>query len=171
MTAEKSFWTFVAMMRRNGPYRLQSLFLPGQPQVVVSLYCLDRLTQMFLPELFSHFKTLQVTPILFAHAWFTTLFGYTFPIEFTRQIWTVFFASGKTFLFRVGMAILKLLEPSLLKMGFDDALAALKGCTNLNVSRVIEEADRFTAIDNRLLKALKREAIQVFKTSPLQDVM
>jgi hypothetical protein len=56
MNAENSFWVLVAMLRRSGPYRLQSIFLPGQPQVIVSLYCLDRLIEMFLPALFSHFK-------------------------------------------------------------------------------------------------------------------
>lgn len=171
LSPEKSFWMFVAMMRRNGPYRLQSMFLPGQPQVIVSLYCLDRLIELFLPSLFSHFKRLQVTPILFAHAWFSTLFGYTFPPEFTQQIWTIFFVSGKTFLFRVAVAILKILEAPLLNLGFDEALALLKGCVSLNVFRVIDEADKFVAIDIRLVKKIKKEAIKVFKASSLPDVM
>lgn len=172
LSPEKSFWMFVTMMRRNGPYRLQSLFLPGQPQVIVSLYCLDRLIELFLPSLFSHFKKVQVTPILFAHAWFCTLFGYTFPPEFTQQVWTVFFVSGKTFLFRVAIAILKLLEAQLLKLAFEEALDLLKkGSTSLNVFRVIEEADKFVAIDIRLVKRIKKEAIKVLKASKLQDVM
>jgi hypothetical protein len=85
MSAENSFWMIVTMLRQSGPYRLQSVFLPGQPQVIVSLYCLDRLIEIFLPALFSHFKEIRLTPILFAHAWFTTAYGYTFPIKFTTQ--------------------------------------------------------------------------------------
>jgi hypothetical protein len=94
MSAENSFWMLVVLLSRSGPYRLQSMFLPGQPQVIVSLYCLDRLIEMFMPVLFSRFKEIKVTPILFAHAWFTTLFSYTFPVVFTRQIWTIFFVTG-----------------------------------------------------------------------------
>jgi ABC-type arginine transport system ATPase subunit len=112
-----------------------------------------------------------VTPILFAHAWFTTAFGYTFPVDFTAQVWTVFFVSGKVFLFRVAVAILKLMEPMLLKLDFDESLAALKNSVNLNVFRVIEEADRFSAIENKVVKKLKQEALKVLKSSNLSDLM
>jgi hypothetical protein len=167
MSAENSFWMLVTMLRRCGPYRLQSLFLPGQPQVIISLYCLDRLIEIFLPALFSHFKEIRLTPLLFAHAWFTTTFGYTFPIKFTTQIWTIFFATGKVFLFRVGIGILKLLESALMKLDFDECLVALKNAANFKVATVVEEADKFSAVDEKLIKKLKKEAVKWLKSAPM----
>jgi hypothetical protein len=171
MSAEKSFWMLVAMLRRNGPYRLQSMFLRGTPQVIVSLHCLDRLIEMYLPKLFSHFKELKITPVLFANAWFTTLFGYTFPHSFTTVIWTLFFASGRVVLFRVAMGILKLSEEDLLKGDFEECLWTLKATSKLPVKAVLEEADRFATIDDRLVKMLKKEAIRLLKSSNVIDMM
>lgn len=85
---EESFWCFVSLIKS---YDLRSYFAAGVPELVVNLYCLDRFIEIFMPKLFSHFKEERISPILFASEWFTTLFGYTFPLEFTRAIWTVFF--------------------------------------------------------------------------------
>lgn len=67
-----------------------------------------------MPSLFSHFKEERVSPILFASEWFTTMYGYTFDLEFTTRVWTVFFHVRKPWLFRVAMGILRVLEKQVL---------------------------------------------------------
>jgi hypothetical protein len=151
MSAEESFWILVVLLMRKGPYRLQSMFLRGTPQVVVCLYCLDRLTELFLPKLFSHFKEVKISPILFATPWFATLYSYTFPFEFTAVIWTIFLQSGKVILFRVAMSILKLMETNLLQLGFEECMFALKEAKCLQVRDVVQEADKFCAIDEKFV--------------------
>ncbi len=127
--------------------------------------------EIYLPKLFSHFKELKITPVLFANAWFTTLFGYTFPREFTTVIWTLFFASGRVVLFRVAMGVLKLSEEALLKGDFEDCLFVLKAASKLKVQAVVEEVDRFASIDDKLIKMLKKEAIQLLKSTSVSDIM
>jgi hypothetical protein len=147
------------------------MFLRGTPQVIVCLYCLDRLIEFFLPKLFSHFKEVKITPILFATPWFVTLYSYTFPSEFTTVIWTIFLHSGKVFLFRVAMAILKLAETNLLHLDFEGCLFALKETRNLKVQAVVQEADKFFVIDEKFVKLLKREAIKMLKSTSPSDLM
>jgi hypothetical protein len=171
MSAEESFWILVVLLMRKGPYRLQSMFLRGTPQVVVCLYCLDRLTELFLPKLFSHFKEVKISPILFATPWFATLYSYTFPFEFTAVIWTIFLQSGKVILFRVAMAILKLMETNLLQLGFEECMFALKEAKCLQVRDVVQEADKFCAIDEKFVTLLKKEAIEMLKTTSVSDLL
>jgi hypothetical protein len=77
----------------------------------------------------------------------------------------------KVFLFRVGLAILKLVEPVLLKLDFDECLVVLKNTTGLSVSEVIEQADKFSMVDAKLMKKLKMKAVKVLKSAPLADLM
>lgn len=50
-------------------YGLRDYFAAGVPELVTNLYCLDRLIEMFIPHLFSHFKEERISPILFASEW------------------------------------------------------------------------------------------------------
>ena len=146
---------FVCLIK--GRYELRSYFASGVPELVTNLYCLDRCIELYLPALFSHFKEQRISPILFASEWFTTLFGYNFSIEFTSAIWTVFLSIGKLYLFRVAMGILRLQEKELLRMDFETIILRLKN-PQLSIRDVIEEADRFATIDEKLMARLRREA-------------
>lgn len=151
---EEAFWCFVSLIKT---YELRSYFAVGVPELVVNLYCLDRFVELFMPQLFSHFKEERVTPILFASEWFTTLYGYSFELSFTRAIWTVFFSVGKLFLFRAAMGILRLLEKDLMRLNFEKIILLLKH-PPVTARDVIEEADKFGAIDDRMLARMMKEA-------------
>ncbi len=157
LSAEESFWTFVCLIK--GRFELRTYYATGVPELVTNLYCLDRCIELYLPPLFSHFKEQRVSPILFASEWFTTLFGYNFDLNFTTAIWTVFLSIGKLYLFRVAMGILRLQEKDLLTMEFEAIILRLKN-PQVSVKEVMEEADRFATIDDRLIQRLKREAAQ-----------
>jgi hypothetical protein len=75
------------------------------------------------------------------------------------------------FLFRVGIGIIKLLESALMKLDFDDCLVVLKNATNLNVRKVVEEADKFSAVDAKMIKRLKKEAMKWINSASLADLM
>lgn len=152
---EEAFWVFTCLIK--GRYDLRGFFASGVPELIVNLYCLDRCVELYLPPLFSHFKEQRVSPILFASEWFTTLFGYNFPTEFTRGVWTVFLSLGKVYLFRVAMGILKLQEKDLLEMRFEAIIMRLKNPV-ISLRDTLDEADRFSTIDERFLTALRKEA-------------
>ena len=155
LSAEESFWMLVSLLK--GRYDLRALFSAGVPDLVSNLYCLDRFIELYLPHLFSHFKEQRISPILFASEWFTTLFGYNFELEFTTAIWTVALSVGKLYLFRVAMSILRLQEKELLKMEFENIILRLKH-PGVSAKDVIEEADRFASIDDKLYMRIRREA-------------
>ena len=155
LSPEKSFWVLVTLIK--GSYNLRRYFERNVPELVVNLYCVDRLIEMYLPALFSHFKEERVSPVMFASEWFTTLFTFTFPISFTRRVWTEFFVHGKLYIFRVSMAILKLLEKKLLKLPFESIVQMLKA-PPVTLNKVLEKAERFSSIDESMYKHLSDEA-------------
>jgi hypothetical protein len=157
LSPEETFWMFVCLIK--GRYELRSYFATGVPDLVTNLYCLDRCIELFLPALFSHFKEQRISPILFASEWFTTLFGYNFSIGFTTAIWTVLLSVGKLYLFRVAMGILRLQEKELLQMDFENIILRLKD-PPVAIRDVLEEADRFATIDDKMMARLRKEASQ-----------
>ena len=153
---EEAFWMFVCLIKT---YKLRNYFAAGVPELVINLYCLDRLIELHLPQVFSHFKEQRVTPILFASEWFTTLFGYTFELSFTRIIWTVFFHEGKPWLFRVALAIVSCLEKQILQSSFESLIMLLKN-PPVNIKQVVKETGHFTSVTKRVLEILAIEAAQ-----------
>jgi F0F1-type ATP synthase membrane subunit a len=51
--------------------------------------------------------------------WFTSIFILSFPVSLCIRIWDNLLANGTIYLFQVSLAILKLLEPDLLKLDLD----------------------------------------------------
>ena len=91
-------------------------------------YIFDRLIESETPALFAHFKAFNVSPVLFSTTWFETLFARTFSIRHLSQIWDfLLFREQKHHLFAIGLALLKLEAPNLLKQqGFETLIASCK---------------------------------------------
>lgn len=73
----------------------------------------------------------EIRTDLFLFKWLQTLFAQCFPIEVTARLWDSFFLEGTSFLFRAALAILKLLQPSLLKLPVEDCFALLTGSVRM----------------------------------------
>lgn len=58
-------------------------------------------------------------PPIYATQWFMTIFSTNMPIELTLRIWDIFFIEGKKILYRVALAIFKILEKELLESDFE----------------------------------------------------
>jgi len=123
MTAQKAFWVLVQLFKTQS---ISGLFNNGLPLLRQYLYILDRLIENHLPKVFSHFKGQGIVPMLFASEWFSTLFTYTFPFETTNRVWDFFFMEGTVYLFRVGLAMLKLSQDIILKSSFETIIEHLK---------------------------------------------
>lgn len=123
LSEEDAFWTFVQMIKS---YDLGGMFKPGLPLLTNFLYKVDRLLQVFSPDLFLHLKSLGIKPVMYASEWFSTLFAYNFDFELTSRIWDVFFLEGLDYLLKIAMAILKISEEHVLKLNFEKTLMYLK---------------------------------------------
>lgn len=66
----ETFWLFVHLIKK---YKLTGLWEDGLPLLKFCLYCLDRVIGEKLPKLFSHFKSLNITPLLLVSGWISSL--------------------------------------------------------------------------------------------------
>lgn len=70
-----------------------------------------------LPSLKAHFNDEGLPDLLWITKWFQSCFLYSFPAGLCLRVWDCIMAYGTRFLISTALAILKLIEPSLL--GFD----------------------------------------------------
>lgn len=68
----------------------------------------------YLPKLFSKFEAIDLSPQMYASRWFITLFADYFPMELVVRIFDIYLMEGRKILFRIALAIFKLLEKELM---------------------------------------------------------
>lgn len=66
-----------------------------------------------LPALMAHLTDAGIEVAMFATQWFMCLYVNTFPTETSMRVWDVLVYEGPKVLFRVAVAVLKLLEEEL----------------------------------------------------------
>ena len=116
--------------------------MPVDKHLLQSFYLLDRLIEILLPKLFSHFKAQGVGPAMFASEWFGTLFSRLYPISFVLPLWDVLLLEDYRYIYRISVAILKLVQSSLLSRSLEDILRFLKEkVKSLDPFTVIHTAD------------------------------
>jgi len=119
MDAEAAFWCFASVME----VVLPGLFCVNHRRMSFELELFDRLVEVRLPQLATHFKRLDITSCLYASIWFKTLFTYSaFPEDKKIFILDAVFAQGADVLHHVGLQILSRFERSLLQCGFEAVL-------------------------------------------------
>eukprot|EP01029_Cantina_marsupialis_P023951 TRINITY_DN604226_c0_g1_i1.p1 TRINITY_DN604226_c0_g1~~TRINITY_DN604226_c0_g1_i1.p1 ORF type:complete len:494 (-),score=127.66 TRINITY_DN604226_c0_g1_i1:437-1918(-) len=66
--------------------------------------------------LHNHFEEIGITPEMYFFVWYMTVFMRAFPLEVVARLWDCFLVEGEVFLFKTAIGIIKLLEPTILKM-------------------------------------------------------
>lgn len=64
---------------------------------------------------------------LFLFKWLQSLFAQCFPIDITSRVLDNFLFEGTSYLFRTAFSILKLLQPSIMKLPIEECFALLTG--------------------------------------------
>jgi len=142
-----SFWVLASLLKS---YNFRGLFLSDLPLLKHYLYRFYFLVYAYLPLLGKHFDDQGIRPLFYCAEWFSTLYSYNIDFELTCRIWDVLFLDGPEYLFRVGLAILKISEKDLLALKFDDIMIYLKNKTSELDFTIISEADKFTNLDRTL---------------------
>ena len=151
----EAFWLFSQLVRNHA---LAGFWQDGLPLVQLSLYCLDRMVGMRFPQLFSHMKALNVTPLLYASSWFSTMFAYNFPPPLCARIWDVFLVEGIAYLLKVALAVVAIYHDRLLTLGFEQLIATLKRAPEeLDTQQVVRTADQMTFVTGKFVCDLKSE--------------
>ena len=100
----------ISLMHRYG---MKDYFSKGMPGLFKSFYCLERLAEKYVPRVHKHFMEIGFIPQMYASQWFLTIFVVDFPIDTVVRIWDMFFIEGRKVIYRIALAIFKLLEKKL----------------------------------------------------------
>eukprot|EP01095_Lingulamoeba_sp_RSL-Kostka_P006354 TRINITY_DN1991_c0_g1_i1.p1 TRINITY_DN1991_c0_g1~~TRINITY_DN1991_c0_g1_i1.p1 ORF type:complete len:181 (+),score=29.09 TRINITY_DN1991_c0_g1_i1:369-911(+) len=122
MTEEDVFYVLIRIL---ADYEMSGLFEPGFPNLLRCFYVHDHLLQSCLPKLHSHFQKQIIGGNMYALPWYTTGHSIHLAFPFVIRVWDLFLAEGLRILFRVSIAILKLMQKELLKSDMENILKIL----------------------------------------------
>ena len=114
---EVGFWMFLAMLKK---FEMESMFVPGVPDLALREYQLNYYLKLNLPELSTHFRRVGVTNAFFVSRWFLTLFSVYLPYATLLPVWDCFFLQGWKVLIKVGIALFSSIEQELLAADLDE---------------------------------------------------
>ena len=83
------------------------------------------------PSLFAYFQKNDIQVDLYLFKWLPSLFAQCFTIDITSRIWDNFFLEGTPFLFRTALAVLKLLQPVIMRIPMEECLTLLTGSVKM----------------------------------------
>jgi len=95
-----------------------------------------------MPKLFFHLKQIQMTPDYFTSKWIMTIFTCFLPYAVLPPILDAFLMDGWSAVFRLGIALLKEMEPTL--MGMDMVEMSMYFRENVRKEKVATEFKLFS---------------------------
>lgn len=135
MSEEDSFYMLISILDK---YEFSGLYLPGLPLLNTHLDKLKRIFKKRIPNLYNHFRNENVDETMYASQWFMTIFAYSFNLDAVARIWDLFFLEGINLIFKISIAILKILRNSLFNQSFENILHTLKTAPyTININELI----------------------------------
>lgn len=97
---------YACMVRIHDAYDMHSIFSPGFPGLLESIYVQERLIERFLPDVFTSFKKHMISTTSYATKWYITLFANTFTFQTQLRLWDAFFLEGRDVIVLAAMGII-----------------------------------------------------------------
>ncbi|KAK9172935.1 Rab-GTPase-TBC domain containing protein [Cryptosporidium meleagridis] len=136
MSEEDSFYMLISILEK---YKFSGLYLPGLPLLNTHLEKLRKIFKKRIPNLYNHFRNENVDETMYASQWFMTIFAYSFNLDAVARIWDLFFLEGVDLIFKISIAILKILKNSLCNQSFENILHTLKTAPyTININDIIQ---------------------------------
>lgn len=111
MSEEEAFWCLVALMER--PKYLQGYFDITLEKIQSHAQVFDRIMHRKVPKVRNHLTDLDIDPLLYITPWFMSLYTSLPCWDAVLFIWDTLMLEGVQAIFRVGLAIMELLEDKL----------------------------------------------------------
>eukprot|EP00698_Gefionella_okellyi_P010865 TRINITY_DN2851_c0_g1_i1.p1 TRINITY_DN2851_c0_g1~~TRINITY_DN2851_c0_g1_i1.p1 ORF type:complete len:428 (+),score=84.34 TRINITY_DN2851_c0_g1_i1:45-1328(+) len=121
MQAEDAFWTITALLSHH----MAGYFSPHLAQVRIDISILQLLMQFLMKDQWKHMAKHGAEPLLFATKWFVAGFALSLPWDTVMMIWDRFMFHGTSILFKAAIAILKILQPLIMKAKSFEAVMGL----------------------------------------------
>ncbi|XP_039253519.2 rab GTPase-activating protein 1-like [Styela clava] len=119
MPEEQAFGVLCKIMY---DYKMRELFKNGFETLHVKFYQLERAIEDLMPDLYDHFKQLQIEAHMYSSQWFLTLFTAKFPLSTVYRIIDLFLSEGEIVIFKVALSLLKCCRQDLLTHDFEGVL-------------------------------------------------
>ena len=113
-----SFFLFssVLSISYSNKFCIRGFFLDGFPLLSCYLYVFNNCFKTELPELYKHFKMLEIPDETWVSKWFQTLFTICLPPTLCSRLWDCLFVEGKLFLIKFAIALLRFLQSKLFEL-------------------------------------------------------
>lgn len=128
---EEAFWLLTQILETYLPVDYFSI-MSG---VLIDMKIFDYLISKKLPKLSMHIQEMGLDSSLFSVQWFICMFAYSLQRNVVITIWDHFIVEGSSVIFKVGLAILTLVQDRLLevkefrKVYVDDILSLIENFT------------------------------------------
>lgn len=86
-------------------YHMHSIFSPGFPGLLESIYVQERIMEEMLPDVYAAFKKHMISTTSYATKWYITLFANSVPFQTLLRLWDVFLLEGPDLFVVVAIAI------------------------------------------------------------------
>ena len=104
MDEERAFFMLHAIMKKR---ELESLYLPGFPDLHKKFYVLLNLEKKLIPKVYNTFLKFEIYPYSYASGWFLCLFSRNLKFYALVRIIDAFFLEGYKVIYRFTLAFLK----------------------------------------------------------------
>ncbi|XP_076878251.1 uncharacterized protein LOC143527142 isoform X2 [Brachyhypopomus gauderio] len=130
---EEAFWAMVVLLEK--PKYLSEIYESSLKKIQHQALVFQQLLKHRKPQLYQHMEKLGVSSLHFIMQWFLTLFTSLPCWDSVLAIWDLFLLHGVTVVFRVGLAILQLMESRLLSVTEEAAVLPVLLRVPVDVSR------------------------------------
>jgi hypothetical protein len=124
---EEVFWLFVCLMDYDG---LRDFYREGFPLLLKYTVGFFDLMKLEIPDLHRHFEGEKISPSLFLHQWYLSLFINCLPFPTVLILWDSIICEGLPVILSLSVSLLKVLKGVLLKMEFEQIIRFFKTMKN-----------------------------------------
>ena len=97
---------YASLVQLHDKYRMHTIFSPGFPGLLESIFVQERLMQEMMPNVYAAFKTHTISTTSYATKWYITLFANSVPFQTLLRLWNVFLLEGPDLFVVVAISII-----------------------------------------------------------------
>lgn len=96
---------YAALTRLHDAYAMHTIFSPGFPGLLESIYVQERIMHLKMPDVYAAFKKHMISTTSYATKWYITLFANSVPFQTQLRLWDAFLLDGPDVFIAVAVAI------------------------------------------------------------------
>ncbi|KAK6590665.1 TBC domain-containing [Cryptosporidium xiaoi] len=155
---ERSFYTFIIILEAYG---LSGFYKDNFPLLSKYIQAFNTLFQTNIPKLWKHFQDEGIFDPVYLHPWFLTMFVSTLPLKTVVILWDYLLANGLHSLITIAIALLKIVESTLLDQSMESIIQFFKslrisvGLSDITCARMLLSKAKCIDISDEIMSSIK----------------